>query len=440
MFTIISKLIFHQKNRGMLFNVWWLCSERFLQLVIGLFTFSWMVRYLQPGGMGVLAYASSLVALFGAISALGLDRVVIKRIVSNSDNVNETIGTAFILKVIGGLLAFLMSIMAVKLFGQADSFWIVVIIASGYLFQGFGVIEYWFRSEIKSKYPVIIRMTVFIVINALRILLILFKAPLAAFAGLGVVNIILIIAGLLAIYRFKGQNISRWKFNKKLAGGLLRESWPLMVSGLAVTVLTQIDRVVIDHFFDKQAVGLFSVAAKLSEVWYIIPLAVVDTVFPVIINAKKESQKLYIEKTQLLYVSLIWLSVIMAMVIMVSSGWVVRFLYGSEYTASAGVLSIHIWTLVSLSFGLVSGHYFIVEKMMKMWLFRDLIGAFASIILNIVLVARYNIIGAAWAVLISQVILILATVISVKFRREIKPFSIIFNIPKIKELLKSSVG
>ena len=72
----------------------------------------------------------------------------------------------------------------------------------------------------------------------------------------------------------------------KVARSLLRDSWPLILSGVLVSIYVNIDQVMIKHMIDEQAVGLYAIATRLSTAWYFIPIAITSSMFPAILNAK----------------------------------------------------------------------------------------------------------------------------------------------------------
>ena len=61
---------------------------------------------------------------------------------------------------------------------------------------------------------------------------------------------------------------------------LLSESWPLILSGVALMLYMRIDQIMIGNMINDSAVGVYSVAVKMAEVWYFVPAAVVSSLFP----------------------------------------------------------------------------------------------------------------------------------------------------------------
>ena len=89
------------------FNTSWLALERFFRLGLGLFVSVWVARYLGPEAFGEINFAASLVGLVAAFSTLGLDNVVVKRLIKETDDVNQIMGTTFVLKLLGAVASFI---------------------------------------------------------------------------------------------------------------------------------------------------------------------------------------------------------------------------------------------------------------------------------------------------------------------------------------------
>jgi O-antigen/teichoic acid export membrane protein len=157
----------------------------------------------------------------------------------------------------------------------------------------------------------------------------------------------------------------------------------------------------VKKLLDDQQVGYYAAAAKLSEAWYFIPMAISTSLFPAIVNAKKVSEKIYQDRMQKLYDLLAWIAIAIAIPVTFFSDMIVKILLGPEYLPSAPVLTIYIWAGVSAFLGVASSQYLINENLTKLSFYRTLIGMIVNVILNFALIPRYGIVGSAVATLIS---------------------------------------
>lgn len=384
-------------------NTGWLFADKIIRLGVGLFVGVWVARYLGPAQYGIFNYAQAFVALFAVFATLGLDGIVIRDIVRNPACREETLGSAFLLKLLGGALTLALTIAIISFIRPNDGLTrlLVALIAAGTLFQAFDVVDFWFQSQVLSKFTVLARNSAFLVVSAVKVILILNHAPLTAFALAGLGEIILVAVGLVAAYRMHGYRLAFWKGNLARAKGLLRESWPLVLSGLAIMVYMQIDQVMLREMAGDEAAGLYSAAIRLSEVWYFIPTVIVSSVFPAIIESKSINSEVYYQRIGKLFRLLVGSAYLISIPLCLSAHYVVSLLYGNSYLSAGPILSVHIWASVFVFIGVGQGPWNITEGYLKLSLQRTVIGAIMNVVLNIVLIPTYSGMGAAIATVVS---------------------------------------
>lgn len=395
----------HQGFRRYAANTSWMMGEKILRMFVGLFVGIWVARYLGPEQFGLLSYAQSLVFLFVAIAKLGLDGILVRELVKEESDKDELLGTAFWLKLIGALLILPVLWLAVQLTSN-DNYTnlMVFIIASAAIFQSFNVIDFYYQSRVESKYVAWANSMSLGLSSAIKIALILSEAPLIAFALMVSFDALVLAVGLIYFYKVSShEKLFSWSFNTKTAKKLLKESWPLILSGLLVSVYMKIDQVMLKEMMNAEAVGQYSAAVRLSEAWYFVPMVIANSLFPAIINAKKESEELYLQRMQRLYTFMVWLAIGIALPITFLSGWLIEFLYGSAYHQAAGVLVVHLWAGVFVFLGVVSGKWLVVEGLTIIAMRRVLLGVIINISLNLLLIPSHGILGAAAAILASQI-------------------------------------
>lgn len=387
-------------------NINWLTFGKILRMGISIFIVAWVARYLGPQKYGSLNYAIAFVALFSALSKLGLDEIVIRNIVKKPHKKEEFLGTTLWLKFLGSVVLFILASGLINFLNADDNPKIkifVVIVAFGYIFTSFDAIDVWFQSQVQSKYTVFSQTFTFMVVSILQILLILTKSPLIAFVWICAIESILIAIFLVAFYQAKtATSIFDWKIRFSTMKELLKDCWPLILAGISIMIYMRIDQVMIGSMINSSALGIYSSAVRISEKWYFIPMFISASVFPSIVKAKKVNKKLYLNRLQKLYDFSTWFSISIALLVTIFSGLIINTLYGKEYAHAASVLSIHIWAGVFVFLGVASSKYLVAENLIKISFFRTIFGALSNIILNIVLIPSYGIIGAAYATLISQ--------------------------------------
>lgn len=387
-------------------NAGWLSGDKVLRMGVGLIVSVWVARYLGPEQFGLMTYAMAIVALFVAVAGLGLNNIVVRDLVNEPGNANSTLGTTFFLQLIGGLLAYVLAIIAINLSRPDDGLakLIVVVLGFALVFKSTDVVKYWFESQVQSKYVVWIGNSIFLVLAAVKIGLILMHASLMAFIWVAFVEGLMIAVGLIGLYVWHVGNLWAWRFDVLRANRLLKESWPLLLSGLAIMVYMRIDQIMLGHMLGDDAVGIYSAAVRISEAWYFIPMAIVASVFPSIIAAKKQSETLYHERLQKLYDLMVILALVVAVPMTFFSGGMITLLFGAAYSQAGIVLAIYVWAGVFVFLGVASSKWLLLGGYQKVMLYRTLFGALINILANWLLIPLLGIRGAALATVISYFI------------------------------------
>jgi len=183
-----------------------------------------------------------------------------------------------------------------------------------------------------------------------------------------------------------------------LAKKLLAYSWPLIISGIMVALYMKIDAIMLQNMKGVKEAGAYQTVATLSEAWNFVPSVIVTSLFPAILNAKRDDPDRYNKRIQNLYDLMVYLSVPVAVVITFAAPLIYT-LYKPEYAYAAPVLSVHIWSGVFVFLGAANSQYLIAENLNTLTFLRTGFGAIVNIGLNLILIPKMGMMGAAIATL-----------------------------------------
>ncbi len=373
---------------------------------VGLFVSVWVARYLGPEDFGLFSFALAFVSLFSAFSTLGLQGIVVRDIVTDPKNSLETLGSSFLLQAIGGVAAFSLALILIPVLRPHDRFAISVVAIFGLtlLLKGSESIKYWFESQVQSKYAVLAENAVFAMMAGIKIALILLGASLLSFVWVTFFEGLFTAISLFVMYEWTGGRIKAWRFSVARVKTLLKHSWPLILSGLAVIVYMRIDQIMLGQMLNNKAVGIYTAAVRISEAWYFIPIAISGSVFPALLDAKKTSEALYLDKFQKLYDVLVMIALAVAIPMTFFASQIVEVFFGPDFLAAGIILSIHIWTALFVFLGVAGGNWFLAENRQLLAFRGVFLGMLINVALNLVLIPKYGGVGAAVATLISQAV------------------------------------
>lgn len=393
----------HQGFRRYAANTTWLMAEQILRIIAGILVGIWVARYLGPEQFGIFSYVLAFTTIFGGIAKFGLDGIFVRELIHQPKLQNTYMGTAFWLKVIGAVMVTVFMACVVPFTSNdATTNLYIFIIAGGLFFQSFEVIEFYFQSQVLAKLISICKVIQLIFSSIIKVYLVLIQADLFWFVCVTSLDMFSLAFSYFIAYRIKG-NASFFKcFDVEIAKKLLKDSWMLVFSSLVVMIYMRIDQIMIKEMLGDYEVGIYSAAVKLSEAFYFIPVLLTASVFPAIINARKESAALYQKRMQRLYAFLIWLAIIVALPMTLLSERLIMLLYGEAYLPAGQVLMIHIWAAVFVFMGVAFSKYLLAENLQKIAFQRTLLGAIANVCLNFILIPKYGLKGAAIATLLAQ--------------------------------------
>ena len=435
----------HPQFSKILENIGWLFFDKILRMGLGLLIGVWIARYLGPEQFGSLSFAIAFTWLFGAISTLGLPEIVVRDLVRKPDTKLETLGTAAALLFLGGVLTYCLILITIFWIRPEDQLAkiLVAILGSTMLFKASEIAVYWFESQVISKYTVWVQNGSFLIFAGIKVLLILNGTPLIAFAWITLGEALIASIMLSIMLGIHGPRLRQLCVSLARAKILLKDSWPLLLSSIAVVVYMKIDQIMLGQMVGDKAVGIYSAAVRISEVWYFIPTMIVASVFPAILKARNSSEEQYYKKLQHLFDLMLWLSIGIALPMTFLSESVIKILFGETYLDASSILSIHIWASVFVFLGVASSKWFIAENRQILSFQRTTIGALANVILNFLFIPQFQAVGAATATIISYAI---ATIISDLFQAEtrfiffmkIESFNLLKVIYRIR-ILKNSL-
>jgi O-antigen/teichoic acid export membrane protein len=387
-------------------NIGWLLFDKTIRIAFGLLILILTARYLGPDQFGQLNYATSFVAIFASFAAVGLQAVVVRELINEPANAPEILGTAFLIQIGGSIFSFISMLVCLSWFGPDDQILktLVIIIGFSLSLQSGSIIKYWFESQTASRYAIWAEISVFIFICSIKISLVLFNAPLEAFAFTLLLESVLVFVALLAVYKVRVASIFSWSVTYHRFNRLLSASVPLMLSNVAVVIYMRLDQVMLGQIVGASAVGIYSAAVRVSEVWHLLPVAIVASLFPAIILIKQCSERNFHERIQWMFDLLVVLSIGIAAVTTLLADWLVLTLFGQDYGDAVTVLILHAWAGVFVFLGIGGVNWYIIEDLQKQILYRTLTGALISVLLNLVLIPRYGSVGAAISTFASQVV------------------------------------
>ena len=393
----------NEKKGNFLDNTVWLISGQILRLILSFFISTLTTRYLGPSNFGVVNYISSYIAFFTSIIGLGINGIIIHELVNHREESGKILGTAITFRFITSIICTIAFFTVVYLTDGNDKTMMVVAFLQAVQlpFLCLDTLNYWYQSNYQSKYPVIIQTIAYVVTSAYKVFLLVTGKSVEWFAFSMSLDISLISILYLAIYI--KQKEQKLRYSHSVAKRLLKSCLPFILANIMTVIYGQMDRVMIKQMMGSDAqVGLYSAAITICTLISFIPIAILESGRPLVVEAKQNGDELYRLRFRQLAASIFWISALYSLFITVFSKLVIWLLYGEAYIPADMCLKIAVWYTAFSYLGSAMHLWLICEEKNKYVLVFCSAGAAGNLILNGLMIPLWGINGAAFATFITQ--------------------------------------
>jgi PST family polysaccharide transporter len=427
---VLSSSIFH--------NFSWLFADKVIRLALSVFVSVVVARFLGPDNYGIWNYLLSITMFFTAFVSLGMDNILPRELINEPDDEIAIISTSYILKLSGGIIGFILSILIFILYRSPDSNLLLMmsLMASLLIFQSADVSDIFFKAKLQAKYSVIGRNLAFVIVAGLKLYFVYAEYNLIYFVASNAFEMLLGGIFVFSIYFKKGNTISFKRFERGLAKRFLKDGFPMALSGLMVMLYMRVDQVMLTDIAGDTANGIYSTGVRMIEIVYFIPMALADSFFPGIVYSKKHEGEKY-EKNMLGFYSIMtYISLFIGIITVIIAIPMMDLLFGAEYDGSGAVLQVFGLSIYATFLTVASGKYLVAENYKKVILLRSLLGLAVNVGLNLIWIPQYGFMGAAYASFISYFIPILIMLLFSSTRKQlllmIRAFNPTYLIAKLR--------
>lgn len=397
-----------------------------------------IARSLGPEQYGILNYVISFVTILSVLAEFRLHNILIREFSEAKGNVhqeNKLFGSSFFITSGFAFIGFLTLLLIV--YFKKESFEVktyIIIYGLSYFFQSLRFLKAFFVANHKNEILGLAEGINAVLLIIFCVIFILLDKSLIWYVGLLVFDFVIISSVLLFfLKRTRKASFKEWKIRKQVVQKILKDSYPLVLSGFAIIVFQKVDQIMIKEFIDEKAVGYYAAAVSLTSLIAFIPVVVTETLVPKLIQFKESENKNYQLYSQVFSDLLTQGTIIISLTVMILSSFLINLLYGSEFSAAIEIVKLFVWKGVFVAMGAVAAQLMIIENIHHIAYIKSVIGAVLNIILNYILIPEIGIMGAVWASLIS--FLISSYVAHIFFKR----YKYIFFI-QTRSLLLGKIG
>jgi O-antigen/teichoic acid export membrane protein len=385
-------------------NAAWIIIEQIFRMLLTAVVGILSARYLGPDNYGALSYTASFVTFFSAFASLGMDGVVLKKMIDYPNLEGEYLGSCIVFRMISSLFSSIAIFGIITLINPDDKLRIYLAGIQSFqlILQASHLFNSWFQRYFKSKHVSIAQMLASILVSAYRIILLITSKSIYWFAFSGLLTQAVI--GIVLYISYRRENGQKLSFKFSTGKEVLFDSYHFILSGLMVVIYSQIDKMMIGQMMTNKDVGYYATALSICGMWTFIPFAILNSFRPLIMEIKRSGDEIkYQLRLEQVYSLVIWLSVFASIIIFIFSSFIVKILYGNAFLGAISALKIAIWFETFSIIGSARGIWILSENKNKYVKYYLGLGAVVNVVLNAFLIPSFGIEGAAAATLITQI-------------------------------------
>ncbi len=377
------------------------------QKVIAFAYFTLIARELGAAGTGKYFFALSFTTIFVVFVDLGLTNVFIREAAKAKQKLGEYLSTILSIKIGLALLSYLAVVVIINLMGyDVETRHLVYLSGITMLFdslhltlygslRALGELKYEAMSIVGSQLLTLILGTFFLLSGFPLIYLIL------AFTISSATNAFFVIG----VLTFKHKISLKPVFNSVTARYLFVIAIPFALAAIFARVYAFIDSILLSKMIGDAAVGFYSIPYKIAYAFQFIPLALIAALYPKFSEYYEHDKKklAYVFERGVKYLLLVALPIAVGIGLLAED--IILLLYTTEYTSSVLPLQILIVGLVFSYLTFPIGALLNACNRQKTQTVIVGIVMLVNIAMNVILIPRYEIVGAAIASLAGNILL-----------------------------------
>lgn len=390
-------------NSATVKNAGWIVFGKIGQMVISLIVGLLTARYLGPSNYGLINYANAYIAFFISFCTLGINSILVKEFIDNPYEEGKIIGSTLLMRAISSILSALMIIVLVC-YLEADEKTTIAVTALcsiGLIFNIFETFNYWFQSKLKSKVTTIVSLIAYAITSIYKIILLVLSKSVEWFAFATSLDYMCV--AVLLIFCYKKYDGKKLSISRQTCKYILNKSIHFILPGLMVAIYGYADKIMIKHMLNQTEVGYYSIATAVCGMWCFVLNAIIDSVYPSIMEAHKVDKELFEKRNRQLYAIVFYISIFVSILICIMSKYIILILYGKQYLPSVEPLRIVTWYTAFSYLGVARNAWIVSENKQRYLKYIYVSAAICNVVLNIACIPLWGSTGAALASLITQI-------------------------------------
>lgn len=378
----------------------------FIQVII-------LTRYYGIKDYGILTTVGALPQTIIFVTELGINSIMLRLIASGKEKIEEIFPKVFIIKLVLSLLYYIIILILVNIVKyESELKYFIIITSTTILLNSYNqAVMSVYRAKENFKYESVIG-----IIQSVLSLIVIIVAINGSYRLNGIILGNLIANVLLTIYVYYDFNkyyiFKYFKIDYSKYSTLIKSSIPFALFGLVSPLFLNIDIIMLSRLSNYESVGLYNAAYRIILFLFVIPFALNRALFPNLARLydyNKSGGTLFEKNFFNAYKVTVLLGFPISVGIFLLSEKIIHLLFSENFNGSVVPLK---YFSIMLVFNFIRSIYSVVLYSSKYEIQAIMVlaaGTIINVLLDYILIPKYNIVGACCASLISEIIICLAT-------------------------------
>ena len=388
--------------------MFWMGFEKTSTVIGALFITIYTAKHLGPEKMGMFYFALAVVTIILPVSQLGSDTIIFNRVAKKRYSGVRLLIYSQILRtyVYIGLSILLLAVCIHYDYSNTEIVIIGLMLVSSY-FSSQDVYKIYFDATLNSKINTLSSQIGLVASSIVRVALVMFNANLFMFTLPYILNTAIPFfirkERFINVKKEVAINSSSVDVNNERAiyrSYLIKNGYPLVISGISIALYTRVGQIMLGNLEGTSMVGYYNAALTIAGGWSFVPIVCMTSLLPVVLKDRNSKNMGF----SFIYLVALLVSVPLVLLCETFDYEMIYYTYGEEFIPSVEVFSILAVSTLFSVLGVIAsrviianyGNGYLMKKMCLM--------AVLNMLLTYFLIAKYGLVGAAYAILITEII------------------------------------
>lgn len=405
MHTSIKRVISDPRIR----NSMWMLIEKAISLFGLIFIISAVAKYTGPSIYGEISLSASIFIVIKTVAQLGLDQLFFKYTSQKKPfhflffkNASQLVSIIYL--ILSVVIIFISYFHA-----SPTGFYFILATFLAYYFNSIDFLNAYYEGMLLSKINVFANVIGLLISLVMRWVIVVLEVDYI-YLCIPIVMMTLVPFLIKALFYYKKYLVSskvvlkKTVKNKRYRVYFLGAGFPLMLAVITATVNGQASNFLLGYLENTASVGIFSIAFVLAGAWCIVPTTLIMSYMTSIYSINNKDYLTYIKISSKILKNISLLSLFIVLILYVFSPYFIDWLYGKEFYQSIEIFQYLIFFQLIWIVNFLFSRIIIKFNGFRFLANKSIVLCLLNIVVSYILIKEKGVIGAAFALIIVEVI------------------------------------